>query len=67
MFVEIDFLGAFVPAIAAWFLASLGLFVPIDLLLTRFGFYRLFWHTPLLRFALFAIIFSGGGLALSMR
>jgi Protein of unknown function (DUF1656) len=67
MFAEIDFLGAFVPAIAAWFLASVGLFVPLDVLLTKSGAYRLFWHPPLVRFALFAIIFCGGSLELSMR
>ncbi|WP_426418937.1 DUF1656 domain-containing protein [Bradyrhizobium genosp. A] len=67
MLAETDLLGAFVPVVAIWFVGSLVLFVPIDLLLTKSGFYRLFWHAPLVRSALFAIIFSGGGLALSMR
>jgi hypothetical protein len=67
MFAEIDLLGAFAPAIAVWFVASLVLFMPIDLLLTKSGFYRAFWHTPLVRLALFAILFSGGGLALSFK
>jgi protein AaeX len=67
MFAEIDILGAFVPAIAAWFVVSVCIFVPADVLLTKAGSYRLFWHTPLVRVALFAIIFCGGGLALSLR
>jgi Protein of unknown function (DUF1656) len=67
MFAEIDILGAFMPAIAAYFVASLGLFVLMDVLLTRSGFYRLFWHTPLVRVALFIILFCGGGLALNLR
>jgi protein AaeX len=65
MFAEIDLLGAFMPAIAAWFVASLGLFTLMDVLLTKAGFYRLFWHTPLVRFALFVIFFCGFGLALN--
>ncbi len=62
---EMDFLGAFVPAIAVWFTGSLLLFVPLDLILTRSGFYSLFWHSPLARVALFFMLFCGGGLALS--
>ena len=67
MLSEIDFLGAFVPAIAVWFTGSLLLFVPIDLMLTKSGFYKLFWHSPLARFAFFIILFCGGGLALSIK
>jgi hypothetical protein len=65
MFAEIDLLGAFVPAIAAWLVGSLAVFVLADSLLTRAGFYRLFWHAPLVRFALFAIFYCVVGLALS--
>jgi hypothetical protein len=67
MFAEIDLLGAFVPAIVAYFVASLLVFIMADVLLTKFGFYRLFWHTPLVRIALFVILFCGGGLALNLR
>jgi hypothetical protein len=35
--------------------------------LTRAGIYRLFWHEPLARFALFVCLFCGGGLVASMR
>ena len=59
---EFDLLGAFVPTIAAWFVLSLAMFVAVDALLTWCGFYRLFWHAPLARFALFLCLFCGGGL-----
>jgi hypothetical protein len=62
---ELDVLGAFVPAIAAWFVLSLAIFVPIDAVLTWRGFYRLFWHAPLARLALFACLFCGGGLVMA--
>jgi Protein of unknown function (DUF1656) len=62
MFGEIDVLGAFVPAIAAWLVITLLAFVVADSLLTRVGFYRLFWHAPLVRFALFVCLFCAGGL-----
>jgi uncharacterized membrane protein YqaE (UPF0057 family) len=65
MFAEIDLLGAFVPAIAIWLVCSLAAFVLLDLLLTRMGFFRLFWHAPLARFGLFACLFCAGGLVLS--
>jgi Protein of unknown function (DUF1656) len=56
---ELDVLGAFVPTTAGWFVLSLALFVPVDALLTRRGVYRLFWHAPLARFALFICLFCG--------
>jgi len=62
---DIDLLGAFVPGIAAWFVVSLALFVLADLLLTKSGVYRFFWHRALVRVALFAMFFCGFGLVLS--
>jgi hypothetical protein len=62
MLSEFDLVGAFVPTIAAWFVFSLAVFVPVDALLTRRGLYRLFWHAPLARFALFVCLFCGGAL-----
>ena len=59
---QFDLLGAFAPTIAAWFVLSLAVFVPADALLTRRGFYRLFWHAPLARFALFVCLFCGSAL-----
>jgi Protein of unknown function (DUF1656) len=62
---EFDLLGAFVPMIVVWFVLALAIFVPVDALLTWRGFYRLFWHPPLARFALFVCLFCGGGLVLT--
>jgi hypothetical protein len=59
---EIDLLGAFVPTIAAWLAMALIIFVIGDSLLTRTDFYKLFWHAPLVRFALFVCLFCTGGL-----
>ena len=62
---QFDLLGAFVPMIAAWFVLSLAIFVAFDALLTWCGFYRLFWHAPLARFAHFVCLFCGGALAVA--
>jgi hypothetical protein len=62
---QFDLLGAFVPIIAAWFVFSLAVFVPVDALLARRGFYRLFWHAPLARFALFVCLFCGSALVVT--
>lgn len=59
---QFDLLGALVPAIAVWFVLSLAVFVPVDALLTRRGFYRLFWHAPLARFGLFVCLFCSSAL-----
>jgi protein AaeX len=63
MFAEVDVLGAFVPAIAAWLFVSLVIFIILDVLVTKAGFYRLFWHPALARASLFACWFCAGGLA----
>jgi Protein of unknown function (DUF1656) len=59
---DLDVLGAYVPTLALWFVISLAIFVAVDTLLTRCGFYRLFWHAPLARFAVFVCLFCGGAL-----
>ena len=64
---EFDLLGAFVPTTALWFVLALVGFIPLDALLSRFGLYRLFWHEPLARFALFICLFCGSGLVASMQ
>ena len=64
---EFDFLGAFVPALAVCFLVSLIVFIPVDALLTRLGFYRMFWYEPLARFALLVCFFCATGLIASMQ
>ena len=66
MLTEIDLLGAFAPAIAAWFVGALVAFVLADALLTKLGFFRFFWHAALARLAWFVIFFCTVGLALSM-
>jgi uncharacterized membrane protein YqaE (UPF0057 family) len=53
------------PQIAGWLLLSLAVFVPVDAVLTRRGFYRLFWHAPLARFALFVCLFCGSALVVA--
>ena len=62
---QFDLMGTFVPTIAAWLVLSLAMFVPVDALLTRRGLYRLFWHAPLARFALFVCLFCGSALAVA--
>jgi hypothetical protein len=59
---QFDLMGAFVPTIAAWLVLSLAVFVLVDVVLTRRGFYRLFWHAPLARFCLFVCLFCGSAL-----
>jgi hypothetical protein len=66
MHFELDALGAFVPAIAIWLVVALVIFLAVDALLTCWGFYRLFWHPPLARIALFGCLFCGLGLLASM-
>lgn len=63
MFTEVDVLGAFVPIIVVQLAACMAIFVFADALLTKTGFFRLFWHGPLARLALFALLFCGIGLA----
>jgi len=62
MFTDVDVLGAFVPGIAVWLLASLVIFIILDALLTRAGLYRLFWHPALARVSLFVCWFCAVGL-----
>jgi hypothetical protein len=62
---DIDIVGAYVPTLTLWFVISLAIFVAVDALLTRRGFYRLFWHEPLARFAFFVCLFCGGALTMT--
>ncbi len=62
---QFDLMGAFVPAIAGWFVLSLAVFVPLDAMLTRRDFYRLFWHAPLARFALLVCLACGSALVVA--
>ena len=54
---DLDMVGAFVPGIAIWLVGGLLVFLGLDAILTRWGFYRLFWNPPLARFALSLLSF----------
>ena len=56
---EISLFGAGVPSVLLYFLAAVPLFLVIDRLASPLGFYRLVWHPPLVRLALFVCLFSG--------
>lgn len=56
---EIGLLGALVPSLLLYFVAAVPLFLTIDWLVSLLGFYRLVWHPPLVRLALFVSLFSG--------
>ena len=56
---EIDLFGGLAPSLLLYFLAAVVLFLVIDRLLSPLGFYRLVWHPPLVRLALFICLFSG--------
>jgi len=56
---EVVLFGAFAPSLLMYFLASIPLFLVIDLIASPLGFYRLVWHPPLVRIALFACLLSG--------
>jgi Protein of unknown function (DUF1656) len=67
MLSEVDVLGAFMPSLVVWLAPTLVIFAIADALLTKVGFFRLFWHAPLVRFALFVGFFCGVGLALGVN
>ena len=56
---EIALFGALAPSPLFYFLAAVPLFLAIDRIAGGLGFYRLVWHPPLVRLALFACLFSG--------
>jgi hypothetical protein len=56
---EIGFFGAGVPSLLFYFLAAIPLFLVIDWVASPLGLYRLVWHPPLVRLALFVCLFSG--------
>ena len=55
---EVSLFGALVPSLLLYFLASVPVFLALDLLVSRLGVYRLLWHPPLARFGLFVCLFS---------
>ena len=56
---EIGLFGAGVPSLLLYFLAAVPLFLVLEQLAKPLGFYRLVWHPPLVRLALFVCLFSG--------
>jgi hypothetical protein len=55
---EIGLFGAGVPSLLLYFLVAIPLFLVIDRLASPLGLYRLVWHPPLVRLALFVCLFS---------
>ena len=56
---EIPLFGALAPSLLLYLLAAIALFLAIDRLASRLGVFRLFWHPPLVRLAVFVCLFSG--------
>jgi hypothetical protein len=56
---EISLFGAGVPSLLLYFIAAVLLFLLLDPAAGSLGFYRLVWHPPLVRLALFVCLFSG--------
>jgi hypothetical protein len=56
---EVSVFGALVPSLLLYFLAAVPLFLALDKVATPLGFYRLTWHPPLVRLALFVALLSG--------
>jgi Protein of unknown function (DUF1656) len=51
--------GALAPSLLLYFLASVVLFLVVDRIASKLGFYRLVWYPPLVRLGLFVCLFSG--------
>jgi protein AaeX len=60
--VEVDLFGFFAPVLLLVLVASVVVFIALDLLLAQVGAYRLAWHPGLFRVALFAVLFCGAAL-----
>lgn len=57
--VEIELFGFFAPVLLLVLVGCVIVFIALDLLLARWGVYRLAWHPGLFRVALFAVLFCG--------
>jgi hypothetical protein len=58
MLADVSLFGALAPSLLIYFVAALGLFIPLVLLAGRCGVDRLAWNPPLARFGLFLCLFS---------
>jgi hypothetical protein len=56
---EIGLFGGLVPSLLLYFLTAIPLFLALDRLASPLGLYRIVWHPPLVRLALFVCLFSG--------
>ena len=56
---EITLFGALLPSIVVYFFGAILLYLLVDRLLALLGLYRVVWHPPLVRLALFVCVFSG--------
>jgi hypothetical protein len=61
---EIDLFSLLVPGLLPVLVGCVLLFIALDLVLARLGFYQYTWHPGLFRVALFAAMFSGASLLL---
>lgn len=61
---EIDLFCLLVPGLLPVLAGCVLLFIVLDLVLARLGFYDYTWHPGLFRVALFAAMFSGASLLL---
>jgi hypothetical protein len=61
---EIDLFSLLVPGLLPVLAGCVLLFIVLDLVLARLGFYAYTWHPGLFRVALFAAMFSGASLLL---
>jgi hypothetical protein len=59
---EIVLSGILFPSLLVVFVAAAALTWLLDGLAARVGLYRVLWHPPLVRLALFVCLFGGGGL-----
>jgi protein AaeX len=56
---EINLFGGLAPTPLLYFLAAIGIFLLLDrAVVSPLGFYRLVWHPPLVRLALFVCLFA---------
>ena len=56
---EINLFGGLAPSLLLYFLTAIGVFLLLDRgVVSPLGLYRLVWHPPLVRLALFVCLFA---------
>jgi hypothetical protein len=61
---DIVLFSLFVPSLLPILVGCVLVFVALDLLISRLGWYRFVWHPALFRAALFTVLFCAAGLLL---